>query len=289
MRVGFVGLGRMGFLMAANLLQAGHNVTVWNRSAEPSIEFAQRFDASLAENPRMLAQQTDIVVTMLSDDAASEAVHFGDDGLFANENGAKTFIEMGTMSPEHIARLRCKADGRFVIDAPVSGSTQAAKSATLMIMVGADNKTAAPLMPIFNALGKTTICLGKPGAGSAMKLAINSIIHGLNQTVSEALTLAEAAGIALPLAYDAIQASAACAPMLNYRRDHYLDEAGQDVTFTVSLAKKDMRLAAELAAKYGIAIPQVLLNLNLLEEAERKGFGERDMASILNFMREEKQ
>jgi 3-hydroxyisobutyrate dehydrogenase-like beta-hydroxyacid dehydrogenase len=289
MRVGFAGLGRMGWPMARNLVDAGFEVAVWNRSTERAEIFAAETGALMTVTPRALAEASDVVVTMLADDAASETVHLGQEGLFAAKGGARTFLEMGTMSPDHIAVLAetATAGGRGVIDAPVSGATQAAEDAALMIMAGADAEAIAPFRPLLDAMGRKTVCLGKTGAGSVMKLAVNAIIHGLNQTVSEALTLAEGAGIDLDAAYDAIEASAAAAPMLKYRRPIYLDEASQAVTFTVALARKDMTLAVALAERFGVAVPQARLNLDRLRDAEAKGFGTRDMASIINYMREE--
>ncbi len=283
MRVGFAGLGRMGARMARNLVSAGHDVTVWNRSPGPAADFGGR----VAETPRALAEESDVVVTMLADDAASEAVHLGPEGFFAAETGARTFIEMGTMSPDHLSALREAAGERLVIDAPVSGATQAAEDAALVIMVGADEATAAPLMPIFEALGRRTICLGRSGAGAVMKLIVNSLIHGLNQSVAEALTLAEAADIAPGTAFDVIEVSAAAAPMLSYRRPLYLDEAAHPVTFTVALARKDMEVTAHLAETLGLALPQGRLNLDQLRLAAARGFAERDMASLVSFLREE--
>ena len=112
------------------------------------------------------------------------------------------------------------------------------------------------------------------------------MIHGLNQSASEALNLAVAGGIDLPLAYDALEASAACAPMLSYRRNLYLDEANQEVSFTVALAEKDMRLATELAEKLGVQAPQAALTRNTLQNASQAGFDARDMASIIHYLRE---
>jgi 3-hydroxyisobutyrate dehydrogenase len=282
MRVGFAGLGRMGARMARNLVAAGHDVSVWNRSPGP----AEAFGGPVAGTPRALAEGAEVVITMLADDAASVAVHDGRDGLFAAERGARTFVEMGTMSPDHLSALRAAAGSRQVIDAPVSGATQAAENAQLMIMVGADAATAAPLMPLFDAMGRRTICLDQPGAGAVMKLAVNSLIHGLNQTVSEALTLAEAAGIAPERAFDVIEASAAAAPMLGYRRLLYLDEKAHEVTFTVALARKDMEVTAQVAEGLGVALPQGRLNLDQLREAASRGYAARDMASMVDFLRE---
>lgn len=286
MRVGFAGLGRMGGLMARNLIQAGETVTVWNRSIDKAQAFAAENGAEVAETPAALMAQADVIVTMLADDAASTMVHAGKDGFFS-ASGATVIVEMGTMSPGHIAELTQMApDGVMVIDAPVSGATQAADDGALLIMAGCTAETGRAVAPIFAAMGQETIYLDKTGAGSVMKLAVNSLIHGINQTLAEAMTLAEAAGIAPENAFDVIEASAACAPMLKYRRPLYLDESAHDVTFTVSLARKDMEFTAALAEAYGTAMPQGRATLAKLLDAEAAGYGARDMASILNFMRE---
>ena len=287
MRVGFAGLGRMGGHMAANLSAAGHDVTVWNRSPVAAARQAAATGAAVALSPRALAEGAEVVVTMLADDAASDAVHRGDDGLFA-AGGPRVLLEMGTMSPGHIHALAGDApEGVTVIDAPVSGATQAAADAALLILLGGDRATADRLAPVLGAMGRQTIPLGSVGAGSVMKLAINAMIHAMNQSVSEALVLAGAAGIAPDAAYDAIEASAAAAPMLRYRRDLYLNEAGQEVSFTLDLAAKDMRVTCALAAEHGLSLPQAALTLARLEAARADGFGARDMASLLAHLRKE--
>jgi 3-hydroxyisobutyrate dehydrogenase len=287
MRVGFAGLGRMGAHMAANLVAAGHGVKVWNRSPLAAAQFASRTGVAVAETPRDLAAGAEVVVTMLADDPASDAVHRGENGLFA-AGGPRVLLEMGTMSPGHIRALAADAPADVtVIDAPVSGATQAAADAALLILFGGDDAMADRLAPVLDAMGRQTIPLGSVGAGAIMKLAINSMIHSMNQSVSEALVLAQAAGIGPVTAYDAIEASAVSAPMLRYRRDLYLDEASQDVSFTLDLAAKDMRVTCALAQELGIAMPQAALNLARLETASADGFGQRDMASLLAHLRKE--
>ncbi len=289
MRVGFAGLGRMGAHMAANLVAAGHQVTVWNRSPEKARALADRTGCAVAATPADLTNASEVVVTMLADDPSSEAVHLGPDGLF-NGQGARVFVEMGTMSPDHIRVLSDAApEGCTVIDAPVSGATQAAADAQLLIIAGCSEDALDPIRPVLDALGRKTICLGRTGAGAVMKLAVNSLIHGLNQTLAEALTLGEAAGIAPETAFEVIENSAAAAPMLSYRKPLYLDEASHDVTFTVALARKDMEVTAALAETLGTAMPQGKVTLDTLRRAEQAGFGARDMAAMVNFMRKDKE
>jgi len=283
--VGVAGLGRMGALMASNIARAGFELALWNRSVDKAEELSNATNAVVAETPRELVVRSDVVITMLADDRASEQVHHGADGFFAAEGGARHLIEMGTLSPRHVRQLAADAGERAVIDAPVSGSTDAARDARLMIMVGATDAMIEPVRPILAAMSREIICLGATGAGATMKLAINMLIHGLNQTLAESLTLAEAAGIPPADAYQAIEGSAAAAPMLGYRKPNYLDEAAAPVSFALSLARKDVALAMDLASELDVLMPQTQLNLDQLEAAEAAGFGERDMASIVNYLR----
>lgn len=286
--IGFAGLGRMGTEMARNLANAGKELVLWNRTTTKAHSLADELACHSVRSPRDLSDACDIVVTMLADDASSRDVHLGSQGLFGGSR-ARLFLEMGTMSPAHINELAgVVPEGALLIDAPVSGATQAAADAQLMIMAGCSEQTAGQLAHLFSAMGKQTICLGKQGAGAVMKLAVNSLIHGINQTLAEAVILAEASGIAPQTAFDVIEASAACAPMIKYRRPIYLDEMAHGVTFTVALARKDLEVTAALASELGAPMPQGSITLQKLMEAEASGYADRDMASMLNFMREEK-
>ncbi len=285
-RIGFAGLGRMGRLMAANLIKAGFDVVVWNRTQQTAVEFAKRHGVTSVARPVDLANSCEIVVTMLADDASSSNVHFGAHGLFAGHQ-VKTFVEMGTMSCDHILALAASTPAcARVVDAPVSGATQAAEAGDLMIMVGASDAQAHSFAPILDAMGSRIMYLGKTGDGAVMKLSVNALIHGINQTFSEAMSVAQAAGIAPNKAYDVIQASAACPPMLNYRRPLYLDETAHEVTFTVSLARKDMAVMTGLAREFGIKTPQCDVTLQQLQAAETRGYGARDMAAMLAYAQE---
>ena len=286
MRVGFAGLGRMGVRMAANLAAAGLNVSVWNRTAGTAQAFAAAHNTFSAANPKDLAERSDVVITMLADDAAAEAVYLGPNGLLEASGGSRVLAEMGTISVPMAERLALSAreKGRRFVDAPVSGATQAAADAKLLIMAGAEATDVPDLARLFEVLGRKTVWLGKSGAGAAMKLGVNMLIHGLNQTLSEALTLTTAAGIPKKQAYEVVENSAAAAPVLAYRKGLYLDETAHDVSFTVALARKDVGLALELASTCGVVMPQAELNHAVLKAAGSAGYDDRDMASILSFV-----
>lgn len=284
-RVGFAGLGRMGTPMATNVAGAGFDVVLWNRSSAKAHELASLIGATVVDTPREMAENCDVVVTMLSDDAASSEVFLSPEGLFGASTGAHYIISMGTHSPEHIHELAGKSTGALVIDAPVSGSVAAATAAQLLIMAGATESAIEPVQPVLDAIGRETICLGSVGAGATMKVVVNMLIHGLNQTVAEALVLAESSGIDVAVAFRTIENSAAAAPMLGYRKDNYLDEASAPVSFALSLARKDVELAINMAAGVGLTLPQTEKTLAELQGAEAEGLGDRDMAAILNYLR----
>lgn len=288
-RIGFAGLGRMGERMAANLVRARFDVCVWNRTVSKANAFAEAYGCRSAANPAQLAEQSDIVLSMLADDAAVEAVYFGSTGFLAATHGAKVFAEMGTIS---VSRVKAMAQamgegGRSFVDAPVSGATKAAEEAQLLIMAGEGARTpaAAQLEPVFASLGKRTIWLGTVGAGATMKLSVNLLIHGMNQTLSEALALTDGAGISTELAYEVIENSAVAAPVFSYRKGLYLDEAAHEVSFTVALARKDIGLALDLADDLAVRMPQAALNWDLLKAAGDSGYDARDMASLYDFVK----
>jgi 3-hydroxyisobutyrate dehydrogenase-like beta-hydroxyacid dehydrogenase len=287
-RVGIAGLGRMGTPMATNVAAAGFDVVLWNRSSAKAHELASSIYATVCDTPRELAENCDVVITMLSDDAASSQVFLPPEGLFGATTGAHHIISMGTHSPEHIRELAGKSSGAMLIDAPVSGSVAAATAAQLLIMAGTTESAIEAVQPVLDAIGRETICLGSVGAGAAMKVVVNMLIHGLNQTVAEALVLAEASGIDVAVAFRTIENSAAAAPMLGYRKDNYLDEASAPVSFALSLARKDVELAMDMAADVGLTLPQTEQTLAELRGAEAEGLGDRDMAAALNYLRGKK-
>lgn len=288
-KVGFVGLGTMGSRMAKNIVDAGFELIVWNRTSTKAEAFAKKHSCKSAKSPKSLVEQSDVVFTMLADDESSEEVHSGEHGLLTTKDGAKIFIEMGTLSPNHIFDLVQEAQNveKRIIDSPVSGSTKSAETATLMIMFGGDQETYNSLKSIYDVMSNHVIVLDNLSAASIMKLVVNSLIHGMNQTLSEALVLAEKAGIPVEKAYEVIENSAAAAPMFHYRKDLYLDDKKHPVSFALKLAKKDLDLILGLGHECGVFMNQATLNFKSLVDAVEAGYGERDMASLVDYIRKE--
>jgi 3-hydroxyisobutyrate dehydrogenase-like beta-hydroxyacid dehydrogenase len=286
--VGLLGAGRMGAAMARALRAAGHEVVVWNRTPDAAARLAAEIGGSTAPRPADVAATTDVAVSMLADGAAVDAVYGGPDGLVAGARAGTVLIDCSTVAPAtlraHEAGIR--AQGAGVLDAPVSGSVALAEAGTLTLMVGGEAADVERARPVLDALGATVFHLGPLGSGAAMKLAVNTVIFGLNGAVAEGLVLAEAAGIDRTAAYDVLAASAVGAPFVGYKRAAFLEPLATPVAFALDLAAKDLRLIDELASSVGLELPQATTNLAVIEAAAESGGGGRDFSTVATHLSE---
>ncbi|NGN96650.1 NAD(P)-dependent oxidoreductase [Grimontia sp. S25] len=288
MHIGFIGLGRMGWLMAANLAKAGVSLTVWNRSRGKSVALVEEYpDVNIAENPAHIARDCDLVFTMIADDEAAKVVYFSQEsGLIAPlDRRAQHWVDMSTISPvlsEEIATL-AKAYEVMYVDAPVSGSLNAAEAGELVFMVGASEALTPDVHYCLSIMGKSIFQMGEAGRGHAAKLLINSVIHSQNQIVGEILALAASCNIDQTALLTLLGESAAGSAMIRFRTPLYLNQS-EDVTFALTLARKDMALTKEMASQLGWSLSQINTNLEQLEAAEHSGFGEMDMAAIATYI-----
>lgn len=278
-RVGFIGLGRMGTPMASSIVVAGFPLTVWNRTATKAQAFGAESGASVAESPADLAASCDVVVTMVADGPALASIYGGDNGVIAGLGPECTTVDMSTVGPGAIAALapRVAETGAEMVDAPVSGSTAAAEAKTLMIMAGGSAAAFERVRPVLEAIGSPVLHVGDSGAGATLKLAINSMIYGINEAVSEALILAERSGVDRSVAYEAFSKSAAAAPVVTYRRPVFEAPGTTPVSFTVDLALKDLDLILDLAEQSGTPMPAAETNRSVMRATSDAGFGDGDM------------
>lgn len=283
MRAAFLGLGRMGRPMAVHLAGRAATLTVWNRTRAKADAFAAQVagDVRVAASPAEAAAGADVVVSMVADDAAAERVHLGPDGTLAADPAPSVVVESGTVAPRTVERIAAAAAARGIgfVDAPVSGSVDAATNASLVLLVGGAENVVARARPALDALGRSVVHLGGPGRGALAKLLVNGVLFSLNQAVAEAMALADAGGLDVPAFYGALADSAAGAPMLGYRRAQYLDPDAP-LTFTVELAAKDMDLLAAEAQRAGTPAAQARLVLDELRAAIDDGHGGDDMAAL---------
>lgn len=273
--------------MAANVAAAGHDLVLYNRTATTASSLAERLGVAAAATPRSAAEQADIVITMLADEAALLEVCDGDSGVLSGLRPGARMVDMGTTGPRAVGRLapRVAAAGAVLVDAPVSGSTAAAEAGALTILVGAPEADVAALEPVLAAMGERVVHLGGTGTGSVMKLAINNVIAAIGNALSESLVLAERAGLDREMVYDVFEHSAIAAPMVGYRRGAYLDPEGTAVAFAMTLARKDLSLVAEFATSVGLEVEQATANLSLYDKAIAAGLGSRDMAETAVYLR----
>jgi 3-hydroxyisobutyrate dehydrogenase len=272
----------MGSRIAANFAKAGHEMTVWNRTTSAAEGWAAKNGGVVAGTLSDLAG-SELIITMLADGDALEEVYAD---LAGNLDPRTVAIDMGTSGPESFekARAMVEARGATMVDAPVSGATAAAEAASLLVMVGASDVVYERVEPILQAVGNP-IQVGPTGSAAVLKLAVNSVLYGLNQAVAEAVALAEKSGVEPETTIDILAKGAAGAPMLTYRREQYLHPDQAPITFTIDLARKDLTLALEQARRTGAPTGQLERTMELMEDLIEQGFGSQDMGYVVEASR----
>lgn len=272
-RVGLIGLGIMGRGMARNLLKAGFDLCVWNRTAGKMEEFAKA-GARTATSPADLAAQNDIIITCVSDTPDVQEVILGPQGVIHGARPGALVIDMSTISPQVTKEIaaRLAEKGIHMLDAPISGGSEGAEQGTLSIMVGGDAEQVARAMPVFQAVGKTITHVGGHGAGQMVKL-VNQILVVINMlAVSEALIFAQAGGLDLEKTLQAVSGGAAGSWMLSHRGPQVIRRDWRP-GFTIDLQQKDLRLVLEAADQLGVPVLGTSLVFNLYRTLQRAGLG----------------
>jgi 3-hydroxyisobutyrate dehydrogenase-like beta-hydroxyacid dehydrogenase len=286
--VGFVGLGNMGQLMAANLVKAGHRVVVFNRSPHKAQRFSDDTGAKVSATPAGVVDGADVVISMVFDAQAVHDVYGGPVGIASALGPGQVAVEMGTVGPQAVDWLAglVAPTGAALLDAPVSGSLVTAESAQLLIMAGGEPAAVERARPALESLGKLIIHVGPLGSGARMKLSVNSVVYGLNQALSEALLLAERCGIDRSTAYDVFASSAIAAPAVLYRRAVFERPGGPVQSLSIRGSEKDLRLALAVADEVGLPMGQARYNASVLSAAAADGFAERDIGEVAQYLRE---
>jgi len=250
-----IGLGLMGKPMAANLLKAGFSLVVWNRTGAKAEELV-RAGAKLTGTPREAAAASDVLLTIVSDPPALEAVLWGDMGALAGLRRGSTYIDSSTVAPVLARRIAaaCAERGVEFLDAPVTGGTWGAEKGELVFMVGGKQETLEGVAPVLGALGKRWFHLGPHGAGQTVKLAMNMILALQVDALAEALALVTAGGVPGERLVEVMQSSMARSPLLDIKAPMML-ERKYAPSFPLRLMHKDLGLALDLANQLGVALP----------------------------------
>ena len=282
-----IGLGRMGAAMASTIARAGFEVTVWNRDPAKSGRLGQELGTPVAGSAAEAASSADVVLTSLADDAAVESVYLGPEGIVEGIGPGSVAVDTSTVDPRTVASVGAAVDaaGAGFLDSPVSGSVSTVEAGALTIMVGGDEALIDRVRPVLDALAARVIRMGDRGSGSAMKLAVNDLVHGLNVALCEAIVLAERAGIDRSVAYEVFAGGAGGAPYVQYKREAFEHPETAEVAFSLDLVAKDYELIAGLGERVGAPMHQAETALDIVRRAIADGYGDRDLSAIAEFLR----
>jgi 2-hydroxy-3-oxopropionate reductase len=288
--VGFIGLGIMGRPMAKNLMDAGYELVVHNRSPEKVEELAEEGDVTAAGSPREVAEACDVVITMLPDSPDVEAVVAGEDGVLEGIRDGALLVDMSTISPVVTEELseKVREKGASMLDAPVSGGDVGAIDGALSIMVGGSEEDFDRARPLFEVMGKVATHVGPTGAAQVVK-ACNQIVVALNiEAVSEALVLGSKAGVAPEKLVEALSGGLAGSAVMEAKKEKFFSHDFEP-GFRIELHHKDLGIALAAGREYGVALPVTAIVDQMLEASKAKGRGDRDHSAILTLLEEAAQ
>jgi 3-hydroxyisobutyrate dehydrogenase len=283
--VGFIGLGLMGRPMAANLLKAGYELAVWNRTASRADTLVEQ-GAKRAATPREVAAASEVLFTIVSDPPALESVLWGEAGVFAGLRRGSVLVESSTVTPELEKRAAAAAasKGAEFLEAPVTGGTWGAEKGELVFMVGGDTETLRRIEPVMGAMGKRFFHLGPVGAAQTVKLAMNLLLCLQVEGFAEALALVTRAGIPGEKLLEVMQSSMGRSAVLDLKGAMML-KGEYKPSFPLRLMHKDMGLALDLANQLGVPLPAAAAAREILSATKGAATQDVDFAAIAGFWR----
>lgn len=279
-KIGWIGLGKMGILMSGQLIKEGFPVTVFNRSKDKE-ENLKTMGATVASTPAELIQQTEIIIIMVSDDTAIEAIFNGEQGLLSAGTNDKIIINMSTVSPGISRKMAdlCKSQENNYVDAPVSGSVKQAEEGQLVIMAGGDDEIFQKVKPVLEKLGKLALRVGESGAGNSAKLAVNTLLAFHAQGLAEVITFANKNGISTEDLMTIINNSALGNVFGKIKGEAIINE-NYLAAFALKHIAKDLRLAK--AEGLDSALGETAYKT--FQEAEA-AFGDEDIIAVIKQIR----
>jgi 3-hydroxyisobutyrate dehydrogenase-like beta-hydroxyacid dehydrogenase len=280
MRVAFLGLGIMGRAMAANLVKAGHQVTVWNRTSGKDVE-----GASTASSPAEAARDAEVIWLCVSDTKAVESVIFGAQGAYESLTDGQIIADSSTIAPAATRQFaeRVRAKGAQWVDSPMTGSKAGAEGGTLVFIVGGEESTVEKLKPLFAAMGKKIFRMGETGKGQAAKLAMNLQIALIYEGFAEALTLATKLGVDAETLLPLIEASMVRSGVVDYKAPFVL-KRDFSPNFPLRLMRKDIRLALDAAKEARVKLPGLETVEEIYDMATEDGHEDLDYAATLTLL-----
>ena len=275
----------MGSRMATNLLNAGNELFVYNRTKEKASGLIEA-GAHWCESPAEAGRAAEVIVTMLEAPAAVEAVFNGDTGIGGISGSGKVWIDSSTVDPTStvkMAHAAAKAGYRY-LEAPVAGSKQPAANGELVFLVGGDAADLETVKPLLDVMGKKTILLGDHGKGAAIKLVINLMLAQTMLAFSEGAALSRSMGIEESTMMDVLLNTPVAPAYLSAIRGK-LENADLTPNFPLRLIKKDLQLVSDTAYELGVPMPSANLSKDLYTQAQKAGHGEHDFSAIFQYLK----
>jgi 3-hydroxyisobutyrate dehydrogenase-like beta-hydroxyacid dehydrogenase len=282
--LGFVGLGVMGSEMVNRLLGKGHSVTGYNRTRSKAVGLLKK-GMKWGNTPREVAAGADIVLSMVTNSTALEAVMEGPDGMLAAVTPGKIFIDISTVSPSYSRELaeKIRAKGGDLVDAPVSGSVITLQEGKLSVMVGGRKETFEKIKALLEDIGPKVTHVGDNGLALVMKIGTNLSLAVQMLAFSEGVLLAEKSGIKREVAVDVLTHSVIASPMVQYRGPFVLKQP-DEAWFNDNMMQKDMLLAMELGRQLDVPLPTTAVTNEFLTAARGMGLVEKDFAVVFDVL-----
>lgn len=284
-KLGFLGLGLMGYPMARNLLRAGHQVAVWSHTASKASQLAREDKAIACNSPKQVAEQADCIFACVGDTAMAETVLTGPGGVIEGAKRGAVIADASTISPcaSRDMAKQFEAKGVHFLDAPCTGSTPGATNATLTFMIGGDRGVFEQTKPYFEAMGKQFFYCGGPGMGLQAKLTQNLILANILQAFNEGMVLSTKGGVDPELMLEILNASAAKSGLISYKAP-FVFKRDFTTNFSTKWMRKDVGLALDSAQELGVPAPLTSLTGQLFQAAISEGYGEEDMCSTIQVL-----
>jgi 3-hydroxyisobutyrate dehydrogenase len=286
-RIGFIGMGGMGLGMACRLAESGFPIAVYNRTRAKCAP-AEQLGARVADSPRAVAAEAEVVMLSLADQYAVREMLFGEQGVFAALPKGGCIVDMSTVPPDFPRQLdeEAKQAGYSSLDARVLGNPEHARNGELRVMVGGEEAVFQSVLGILETIGKEVTFLGGHGLGATMKLVLNMLMGVQMPALAEAVVYGERAGLPRGKILEMIAKSGYSSPVMKFRCGMMGRRAFDDVAFKLALMRKDMMLVLEECQRLDVPIPVSETAYSMLTAAKQRGLGDLDVAAVLAFMEE---
>jgi 3-hydroxyisobutyrate dehydrogenase-like beta-hydroxyacid dehydrogenase len=283
MKIGFIGLGIMGSRMAANLQKHGYDLVVFNRTRAKAQSLLDK-GASFAESPAKLAEQVDVVFTMLAHPDAVEQAALGRNGFLTHLKPNALWVDCSSVNPSFSKKMAAAATARQIrfVDAPVTGSAPVAAEAKLIFWVGGDAVDVEEVRPLLLCMGSKIVHAGGHGMGTSMKMVINLLLGTGMAAFAEAMALGQGLGLSQKMLFDSLLSTPPVAPFLALKREK-IESGKYDAEFPLRWMQKDMHLAAVSAYETGVAMPLTNITKEVYRLAMRGGHDAEDFSAIYEF------